>query len=40
VKQFVEVESGKGTDRTMLAEAIKAPRMYGAKLVPIEAGPY
>jgi hypothetical protein len=36
VKQFVEVESGKGTDRTMLAEAIKACRLYGAKLVPIK----
>ena len=33
VKEFVEVESGKRTDRPMLAEAIKACRVYGAKLV-------
>jgi DNA invertase Pin-like site-specific DNA recombinase len=33
VKEFVEVESGKRTDRSMLAEAIKACRIYGAKLV-------
>lgn len=33
VKEFVEVESGKNTDRPMLAEAIKACRIYGAKLV-------
>src|SRR5882757_2968658 len=33
VKEFVEVESGKRTDRPMLAEAIKACRAYGAKLV-------
>jgi DNA invertase Pin-like site-specific DNA recombinase len=29
----VEVESGKRADRPMLAEAIKACRVYGAKLV-------
>ena len=33
VKEYVEVESGKNTDRPMLAEAIKACRAYGAKLV-------
>jgi DNA invertase Pin-like site-specific DNA recombinase len=35
VKEFVEVESGKKTDRQrpVLAEAIKACRTYGAKLV-------
>jgi len=35
VKEFVEVESGKKTDRNhpILAEAIKACRLYGAKLV-------
>jgi DNA invertase Pin-like site-specific DNA recombinase len=33
VKEFVEVESGKRTDRPVLAEAIKACRLYGAKLV-------
>src|ERR1700747_3606779 len=33
VKEFVEVESGKRTDRPMLAEAIKACRAHGAKLV-------
>ena len=33
VKEFVEVESGKHTDRPMLAEAIKACRVFGAKLV-------
>lgn len=33
VKEFVEVESGKRTDRPVLAEAIKACRVYGAKLV-------
>jgi DNA invertase Pin-like site-specific DNA recombinase len=33
VKEFVEVESGKRADRPLLAEAIKACRLYGAKLV-------
>jgi DNA invertase Pin-like site-specific DNA recombinase len=33
VKEFVEVESGKRSDRPMLAEAVKACRVYGAKLV-------
>ena len=33
VKEFVEVESGKRDDRPVLAEAIKACRVYGAKLV-------
>jgi DNA invertase Pin-like site-specific DNA recombinase len=33
VKEFVEVESGKRADRPMLAEAIKACRVYCAKLV-------
>jgi DNA invertase Pin-like site-specific DNA recombinase len=33
VKEFVEVESGKRTDRPKLAEAIQACRVYGAKLV-------
>jgi DNA invertase Pin-like site-specific DNA recombinase len=33
VKEFVEVESGKRADRPMLADAIKACRVYGAKLV-------
>jgi DNA invertase Pin-like site-specific DNA recombinase len=33
VKEYVEVESGKRTDRPMLAEAIKGCRAYGAKLV-------
>ncbi|QOG17600.1 recombinase family protein [Bradyrhizobium sp. SEMIA] len=33
VKEFVEVESGKRTDRPKLDEAIKACRIYGAKLV-------
>lgn len=32
-KEFVEVESGKRADRPVLAEAIKACRLYGAKLV-------
>ncbi|APG11489.1 resolvase [Bradyrhizobium japonicum] len=33
VREFVEVESGKRTDRPKLDEAIKACRIYGAKLV-------
>jgi DNA invertase Pin-like site-specific DNA recombinase len=33
VKEFVEVESGKNSDRLVLAEAFKACRLYGAKLV-------
>ena len=33
VKEFVEVESGKLAERPKLAEAIKACRVYGAKLV-------
>jgi len=33
VKEFTEVESGKNSDRPMLAAAIKACRVYGAKLV-------
>ena len=33
VKEFVEVESGKKDDRPVLAQAIKACRQYGAKLV-------
>jgi DNA invertase Pin-like site-specific DNA recombinase len=33
VKEFVEVESGKKSDRPMLTEAFKACRAYGAKLV-------
>jgi DNA invertase Pin-like site-specific DNA recombinase len=33
VKEFVEVESGKKVDRPILADAIKACRLYGAKLV-------
>jgi DNA invertase Pin-like site-specific DNA recombinase len=33
VKEFVEVESGKRADRPVLADAIKACRLYGAKLV-------
>jgi DNA invertase Pin-like site-specific DNA recombinase len=32
-KEFVEVESGKRTDRPLLAEAIQACKLYGAKLV-------
>jgi hypothetical protein len=33
VKEFVEIESGTRGDRPKLAEAIKAYRVYGAKLV-------
>jgi DNA invertase Pin-like site-specific DNA recombinase len=33
VKEFVEVESGKRSDRPVLADAFKACRLYGAKLV-------
>ena len=33
VKEYTEVESGRRTDRPMLAEAIKTCRAYGAKLV-------
>jgi DNA invertase Pin-like site-specific DNA recombinase len=33
VKEFVEVESGKRIDRPVLADAIKACRLYGAKLL-------
>lgn len=33
VKEFVEVESGKRTDRPVLAEALRACRVYGAKLI-------
>jgi DNA invertase Pin-like site-specific DNA recombinase len=33
VKEYVEVESGKNTDRPVLAEALKACRLYGAKLI-------
>jgi DNA invertase Pin-like site-specific DNA recombinase len=33
VKEFVEVESGENTGRPVLADAIKACRLYGAKLV-------
>ena len=33
VKEFVEVESGKNSDRPLLADAVKACRLYGAKLV-------
>jgi DNA invertase Pin-like site-specific DNA recombinase len=33
VKEFVEVESGKNDDRPVLVEALKACRLYGAKLV-------
>jgi len=33
VKEFVEVESGKNDERPILAQALKACRLYGAKLV-------
>jgi DNA invertase Pin-like site-specific DNA recombinase len=33
IKEFVEVESGKKSDRPILVDAIKACRLYGAKLV-------
>src|ERR1700747_503088 len=33
VKEFVEVESGKNTERPKLAQAIAACRLYGARLV-------
>jgi len=33
VKEFVEIESGKNSDRPVLAEALKACRVYGAKLI-------
>ena len=33
VKEFVEVESGKRSDRPMLAKAVQACRAYNAKLV-------
>jgi DNA invertase Pin-like site-specific DNA recombinase len=33
IKEYTEIESGKRTDRPQLAEAIKACRAYGAKLV-------
>jgi DNA invertase Pin-like site-specific DNA recombinase len=33
IKEFVEVESGKKSDRPVLADAIKACRVHGAKLV-------
>jgi DNA invertase Pin-like site-specific DNA recombinase len=33
VKEFVEVESGKNDDRPVLGQALKACRLYGAKLV-------
>ena len=33
VKEFVEIETGKTADRPMLAQALKACRLYGAKLV-------
>lgn len=32
-KELVEIENGKNTDRPKLAKAIKACRVYGAKLV-------
>jgi DNA invertase Pin-like site-specific DNA recombinase len=33
VKEFVEVESGKNGERPVVAEALKACRVYGAKLI-------
>jgi DNA invertase Pin-like site-specific DNA recombinase len=33
IKEYVEVESGKNIDRPVLADAIKASRLYGAKLL-------
>jgi DNA invertase Pin-like site-specific DNA recombinase len=33
IKEFVEVESGKRNDRQQLADAVKACRVHGAKLV-------
>ena len=33
VKEFVEIESGKRSDRPVLAEALAACRIYGAKLI-------
>jgi DNA invertase Pin-like site-specific DNA recombinase len=36
VKEFVEVESGKRSDRPMLAKAVQACRAHGAKLVIAE----
>jgi len=33
VKEFKEIESGKRTDRPVLAEALKACRLYGARLI-------
>jgi DNA invertase Pin-like site-specific DNA recombinase len=33
IKEYVEVESGKNIDRPVLADAIKACRLYGAKLL-------
>src|SRR5579871_2906396 len=33
IKEFVEVESGKRSDRPMLAEALKACRVHGARLI-------
>ena len=32
-REFVEVESGKRSDRPILADALKACRLYGAKLI-------
>jgi DNA invertase Pin-like site-specific DNA recombinase len=33
IKEFVEVERGKRSDRPKLTEALQACRLYGAKLV-------